>query len=153
MNIYYFFTEKIMLIVIKIFLQKKFPHDIAEYIFDIFINDYIKYNLIGKMFHLENVSGSFINKFNNEKSDCVYLNDYSMINNILHSCRSIFQYYDIIKNCNIENDLNLYFKELTTSIIIVNKIILIHSKNEKHLPIANYGIILSKKLDKIISKF
>lgn len=142
-----------MLIVIKIFLKKIFPNDIADYIFDIFINDYIKYNLFGKMFHLENVSGSFINKFNSEKVDCIYLNDYSMINNILLSCQSIFKHYDIIKNCNIENELNLYFKELANSIITVNKIILIHSENEKHLPIANYGIFLSKKLDKIISKF
>ena len=86
-----------MLIVIKIFLKKIFPNDIAEYIFDIFINDYIKYNLYGKMFHLENVLSSFINKFNSEKVDCIYLNDYSMINNILLSCQSIFKHYNIIK--------------------------------------------------------
>tara|TARA_Y100000389_G_scaffold172755_2_gene181394 strand:- start:479 stop:895 length:417 start_codon:yes stop_codon:yes gene_type:complete len=137
----------------KTILLKILPYDIVEYIYYIYLNEYIEYKLVGKMFHLENVATSFIAKFNSEMPDSIYLNDYIIVNNLLVTSSSIFKNYIIIKNNIIKTNLRIFFTDLTKLLIKCNEIIKIHSKNEEHLHIANYGKTFSRTLDKIIDTF
>jgi len=134
-------------------LLKKFNYDIANYIYSIYINDYINYKLYGKMIHLETVTRSFIKKYNYTHVEKVYINDYLVINNILLSSNSVFNYYKIIKTCTIDKHFKLLFNNLKELLINTSHVIKKNTINELHTPTANYGIIISNKIDKIIEKF
>tara|TARA_X000000368_G_C22851050_1_gene632149 strand:- start:137 stop:553 length:417 start_codon:yes stop_codon:yes gene_type:complete len=137
----------------KTILLKILPCDIVDYIYSIYLNEYIEYKLFGKMFHLENVATSFIEKFNREMPESIYFNDYIIVNNLVLTSSNIFKNYIIIKNNIIKTNLRIFFTELTKLLIKCNEIIKIHSKNEEHLHIANYGKTFSRTLDKIIDTF
>ena len=134
-------------------LLKKFNYDIANYIYSIYMNDYINYKLYGKMIHLQTVIISFIKKYNYTHVEKNYINDYLVINNMLLTSNSVFKYNKIIKTCNIDEYFKLLFNNLMQLLINANYVIKKNTINEYRLPIANYGIILSNKIDKIIQQF
>lgn len=134
-------------------LLKKFNDDIANYIYSIYMNDYINYKLYGKMIHLQTVITSFIKKYNYTHLEKNYINDYLVINNILLTSNSVFKYNKIIKTCNIDEYFKLLLNNLMQLLINANYVIKKNTINEFHMSIANYGIILSNKIDKIIHQF
>lgn len=134
-------------------LLKKFNYDIANYIYSIYMNDYINYKLYGKMIHLQMVIISFIKKYNYTHLEKNYINDYLVINNILLTSNSVFKYNKIIKTCNIDEYFKLLLNNLMQLLINANYVIKKNTINEFHMSIANYGIILSNKIDKIIQQF
>ena len=141
----------------KIILYKILPIDIVDIIYNIIINDYIKYKLYGRMFNLENILNAFIKNYNNENKESIYFNDYIMLNNILNTSYSIFKHYNIIKNYIINNDFNDYFNYIIKLIIKSYEIMNIHINSEKQcstIPhIHKYGEITLVKFNKLIKLF
>jgi hypothetical protein len=134
----------------KIILSRVFPQEIAEIIYNFYINDFVKIKLFGKMFHLENLLNGFILKYNNLIKNMVYLNDYNLLNNIMNVSTDIFKYYDIIKNCNIDNNFREYFDLLIKYIKNTNDIININIKHETNPVLAYHGSKIWEKLNLLI---
>lgn len=134
----------------KIILSRVFPEEIAEIIYNFYINDFVKIKLFSKMFHLENLLNGFILKYNNLIKNMVYLNDYNLLNNIMNVSTDIFKYYDIIKNCNIDNNFREYFDILIKYIKNTNAIININIKHETNPVLAYHGSKIWEKLNLLI---
>ena len=91
----------------KTILLKIFPCDIAEYIYNIVINEYIERNIIGKVYLIE----LYFNKINeiynyNNSYNLLYEVQYFMniynIYKFIYSKKAIYQFDDFIKK-NINN--------------------------------------------------
>jgi len=134
----------------KIILSRVFPQEIAEIIYNFYINDFVKIKLFSKMFHLENLLNGFILKYDNLIKNMVYLNDYNLLNNIMNVSTDIFKYYDIIKKCNIDNNFREYFDLLIKYIKNTNDIININIKHETNPVLAYHGSKIWEKLDLLI---
>lgn len=143
----------------KTLLMKKLPIEIAEIIYNIIINNYIRNHLFSIMFHANTLLNSYnfrITDYRDYWRRC-YIYNITFDNDLYDMLLTIFNKYYKFKNIKsliIDNDLILYFEKLINNVIEINillknssSIISYNSASQK------YKKLIEKRFNYIISLF